>query len=59
MLDKILISRTFTWEQMVELLENRAAGLESMKLFIVSGLPFYFPTMNSRVFSSFRRRFSG
>ena len=37
-LENILISRTFTWEQMVELLQNKIADLPEVKLLIIAGI---------------------
>jgi archaellum biogenesis ATPase FlaH len=37
-LENILISRTFTWEQMVEVLQNQIAELPEVKLLIIAGI---------------------
>lgn len=37
-LDRILIARTFTWNQMVEVLEEKVAQLENVELVLVSGI---------------------
>jgi len=58
-LDSILISRAFTWEQMVELLENRAVKVENMKLFIISGLTYLFPNHEMKSFQQLQKALSG
>ncbi len=37
-LENIIIARAFTWDQMVELLENRLAKLEHVKVVLISGI---------------------
>ena len=37
-LKNILISRAFTWDQMVEILENRLSLLEDVKVVLISGI---------------------
>ncbi|MEJ2251326.1 MAG: hypothetical protein P8Y97_16955 [Candidatus Lokiarchaeota archaeon] len=38
MLRNILITRAFTWEQMVEILENKITQLDNVKVLIISGI---------------------
>ena len=42
-LENILISRVFSWENMVELLERKLPQLEDLKLIIISGLTTMIP----------------
>ncbi len=48
-LENILISRAFTYEQMVELLENKIALLENIKILGISGITTLWPNYEQTI----------
>jgi len=58
-LKNILISRAFTWEQMVELLENRLPELESVKMIIISGFTRLWPNYEQITFKGLLKAIKG
>ena len=48
-LENILISRAFTWDQMVEILENRLSTLEDVKVVLISGIQLCLRAMKNRL----------
>ncbi|NVM38054.1 MAG: hypothetical protein HWN81_20840, partial [Candidatus Lokiarchaeota archaeon] len=49
-LENILISRAFTWDQMVEILENRLSTLEDVKVVLISGITTMFEGYEKQTF---------
>ena len=47
-LENILIARAFTWEQMVELLENKISKLENIKVVLISGITTMFTSYKDK-----------
>jgi len=58
-LDNILIARAFTWDQMVELLENRLAKLEHVKVVMISGITTLFQNYEKQTFEDLLRAING
>lgn len=58
-LENILISRAFTWDQMVEILENRLVLLEDIKLLLISGITMLFQTYEKQMFEDLLSAISG
>jgi hypothetical protein len=58
-LKNILISRAFTWEQMVEVLENRISCLDNVKILMVSGLTAFWPDYELKSFEQLLQALSG
>jgi RecA/RadA recombinase len=58
-LDNILIARAFTWDQMVELLENRLAKLEHIKVVMISGITTLFQSYEKQTFEDLLRAING
>ena len=58
-LENILISRSFTWEQMVELLENRICQLENIKMIIIAGITTLWPNYKQQTFEGMLQAISG
>ena len=58
-LKNIIISRAFTWDQMVELLENQLPKLESMHMVIVSGITTLFLDYEQRTFEGLHNAIMG
>jgi hypothetical protein len=58
-LKNILISRAFTWDQMVEILENRLNLLEDVKLLLISGITTLFQTYEKQTFEDLLGAISG
>jgi RecA/RadA recombinase len=58
-LENILIARAFTWDQMVELLENRLAKLEDIKVVLISGITKLFQSYEKQTFEDLLRAISG
>ena len=55
----ILISRAFTWEQMVELLENRISQLENIKMIIIADITTLWPNYEQQTFEGMLQAISG
>ena len=58
-LDNILIARAFTWDQMVELLENRLAQLDRVKVVLISGITSLFQGFEKQTFEDLLKAISG
>jgi hypothetical protein len=58
-LENILIARAFTWDQMVELLENRLSKLEHIKVVLISGITTLFQSYEKQTFEDLLRAISG
>ena len=58
-LDNILIARAFTWDQMVELLENRLSKLEDVKVVLISGITTLFESYEKQTFEDLLRSIDG
>ncbi|GAG85969.1 unnamed protein product, partial [marine sediment metagenome] len=58
-LENILIARAFTWEQMVELLENRISQLENVKIVLISGITSLFPNYQKESFEGLLKAIGG
>jgi len=58
-LENILIARAFTWDQMVELLENRLAKLENVKAVLISGITTLFQSYEKQTFEDLQRAING
>lgn len=58
-LENILIARAFTWDQTIELLENRLSKLEHVKVVIVSGITTLFPSYEKKNFEELLRAING
>jgi hypothetical protein len=58
-LENILIARAFTWDQMVELLENRLSKLEQVKVVLISGITTLFQSYEKQTFKDLLRAISG
>ena len=58
-LENIVIARAFTWDQMIELLENRLAKLEHVKVVMVSGITTLFQSYEKQTFEDLLRAIDG
>jgi DNA repair protein RadA len=58
-LENILIARAFTWDQMVELLENRLSKLEPVKVVLISGITTLFQSYEKQTFEDLLRAING
>ena len=58
-LENILIARAFTWDQMVELLENRLSKLEAIKVVLISGITTLFQDYQKQTFEDLLRAING
>ncbi|MFX0021758.1 MAG: hypothetical protein ACFE9S_05495 [Candidatus Hermodarchaeota archaeon] len=58
-LENILISRAFTWDQMVEILENRLSKLEDVKVILISGITTMFEGYEKHTFEDLLRTIDG
>jgi DNA repair protein RadA len=58
-LDNILIARAFTWDQMVELLENRLSRLEKIKVVLISGITTLFQSYEKQTFEDLLKAING
>jgi len=58
-LENILIARAFTWDQMVELLENRISQLENVKIVLISGITSLFPNYQKESFEGLLKAIGG
>jgi hypothetical protein len=58
-LESVLISRAFTYEQMVELLENKIAELEQVGAVFISGITSLWPNYDQRTFEDLLRAIGG
>jgi hypothetical protein len=58
-LENILIARAFTWDQMVELLENRLAKLDRIKVVLISGITTLFQSYEKQTFEDLLKAING
>ena len=58
-LNSMLIARAFTFEQMVELLENKVAELEQVGAVFISGITSLWPNYDQRTFEDLLRAIGG
>ncbi|MFX1477913.1 MAG: hypothetical protein ACFFCI_07255 [Promethearchaeota archaeon] len=58
-LENILISRAFTWDQIVEILENRLSVLEDVKVVLISGITTMFEGYEKQTFEDLLRSVDG
>ncbi len=58
-LENILIARAFTWDQMVELLENKLSKLEDVKVVLISGITTLFESYEKQTFEDLLRAIDG
>ncbi|MFX1391143.1 MAG: hypothetical protein ACFE9Z_13845 [Promethearchaeota archaeon] len=58
-LERILISRAFTWDQMVEILENKLSELEDVKVVLISGITSMFESYEKKTFEDLLRTIDG
>jgi len=58
-LENIIISRAFTFEQMVELLENKIVDLEDIKILVISGITTLWPNFDQSTFEGLLNAISG
>ena len=58
-LESVLISRAFTYEQMVELLGNKVAELEQVGAVFISGITSLWPNYDQRTFEDLLRAIGG
>ena len=58
-LENILISRAFTWDQLVEILENRLDKLENIKVVLISGITKLWPNYEKQTFEDLLRAIDG
>ena len=58
-LENILISRSFTWDQTVEILENRLSLLENVKVVLISGITTMFEGYEKQIFEDLLRMVDG
>jgi hypothetical protein len=58
-LENIIIARAFTWDQMVEILENRLAKLEHIKVVLISGITSLFQSYEKQTFEDLLKAIDG
>jgi len=58
-LENIVIARAFTWDQMVELLENKLSKLEDIKVVLISGITTLFQSYEKQTFEDLLRAING
>jgi hypothetical protein len=58
-LENILISRSFTFDQMVEILENKLSTLEDVKVVLISGITTMFEGYEKQTFEDLLRMIDG
>jgi len=58
-LDRILIARAFTYDQMIELLENKIANLENVEVLLISGITSMWPNHELHSFEELLRAIGG
>ncbi|MFX1237879.1 MAG: hypothetical protein ACFFAS_11890 [Promethearchaeota archaeon] len=58
-LENIVIARAFTWDQMIEILENRLSSLENIKVLLVSGITNLLEDYEKRTFEDILRAIGG
>jgi len=58
-LEHILISRAFTYDQMIEILENKITGLNNVEILLISGITSMWPNYEQHTFEELSRAFKG
>ena len=58
-LENILIARAFTFDQTVEILENRLSNLDHVKVVLISGITTLFPSYEKQNFEELLRAING
>ena len=58
-LENIIIARAFTWDQMIELLENRLSTLEHVKVVLISGITTLFQSYEKQTFEDLLKAING
>ncbi|MFX1275327.1 MAG: hypothetical protein ACFFBP_00115 [Promethearchaeota archaeon] len=58
-LENIIVARAFTWDQMVELLENRLSKLTDVKVVLISGITSLFESHEKQIFEDLLRAIGG
>ncbi len=58
-LENIFVARAFTWDQMIEILENKLSNLEGIKVLIVSGITSLLQNHEKRTFEDLLRAIGG
>jgi len=58
-LENILIARAFTWDQMIELLENRLSKLEQVEVVLISGITTLFQSYEKQTFEDLLKAING
>ena len=58
-LERILISRAFTYDQMIEILENKVTDLENVEILLISGITSMWPNYEQNTFEELSRAISG
>jgi hypothetical protein len=58
-LENIIIARAFTWDQMIELLENRLSALEHVKVVLISGITTLFQNYEKQTFEDLLKAING
>ncbi len=58
-LEHIFIARAFTWDQMVELLENKLSKLEDIKVVLISGITTLFQDYKKQTYEDLLRAING
>jgi DNA repair protein RadA len=58
-LEHIIIARAFTWDQMIELLENKLSTLEHVKVVLISGITSLFQSYEKQTFEDLLNAIDG
>ena len=58
-LENIIIARAFTWDQMIELLENKLSTLEHVKVVLISGITTLFQNYEKQTFEDLLKAING
>ncbi len=58
-LENIIIARAFTWDQMVELLENHLSKLDHVKVVLISGITKLFQSYEKQTFEDLLKAING
>jgi len=58
-LENIIIARAFTWDQMIELLENRLSTLDHVKVVLISGITTLFQSYEKQTFEDLLKAING
>jgi len=58
-LENVIIARAFTWDQMVELMENKLSKLEHVKVVLISGITTLFQSYERQTFEDLLKAING